>query len=273
MNAADVSDAADTVDPGETGPHAALRGVHLAFGPRAVFDDLDCAFPRGRISVLMGGSGAGKSTLLRLLGGLQRPDRGSVRIAGEEITGLREAELFRVRQRLGMLFQGGALLDSLTVNDNVALPLREHTRTGEAEIQAEVQRRLTSVGLPDVGDLLPGQLSGGMRRRVALARAIVRNPEIVLCDEPFSGLDPLNVRRIEALLVRINQRQGLTLVVASHHVSSAFRMAHNLVFLLEGRAISGAPEELAESQDPRVEQFFAADREAEAEVSAWEGQP
>ena len=257
--------------PEASDPHVDVTGVRLAFGERVVFEDLDCAFPRGKISVLMGGSGAGKSTLLRLIGGLERPNGGSIQVAGEEIRGLREAELFRVRQRLGMLFQGGALLDSLSVLDNVALPLREHTGLSEAEIGAEVQRRLDSVGLPDVGDLLPSQLSGGMRRRIALARAIVRDPEIVLCDEPFSGLDPLNVRRIEALLVRLNQRLGLTLIVASHHVSSAFRMAHHLVFLLEGAAVSGPPAALESSGDARVEQFFAADREAEAEVQAWEG--
>ncbi len=252
-------------------PHVEARDVGLSFGNRVVFQDLDCAFPRGRITVLMGGSGAGKSTLLRMIGGLERPDRGSIRVAGEEITGLRESELFRVRQRIGMLFQGGALLDSLSVAENVGLPLHEHAGLPADAIAAEVQRRLDSVGLPDVGDLLPSQLSGGMVRRIALARAIVRDPEIVLCDEPFSGLDPLNVRRIEALLVRLNQRLGLTLIVASHHVTSAFRMAHHLVFLLQGAAITGTPEELEASGDPRVEQFFAADREAEAEVQAWEG--
>lgn len=255
--------------PGD--PHVEVREVALSFGSRPVFEDLCCAFPHGRISVLMGGSGAGKSTLLRLIGGLQRPDRGSIRVAGEEVTSLGERDLYRVRQRLGMLFQGGALLDSLSVLDNVALPLREHTRLSESDVELEVQRRLDAVGLPDVGDLLPSQLSGGMVRRIALARAIVRSPEIVLCDEPFSGLDPLNVRRIEALLTRLNERLGLTLIVASHHVNSAFRMAHQLVFLLEGAAICGTPQELEASGDPRVEQFFAAEREAEAEVRAWEG--
>ena len=257
--------------PAPAEPHVEVRDIHLAFDERRVFEDLSCAFPRGEISVLMGGSGAGKSTLLRLLGGLQRPQGGTVFVAGEEISRLGEGELFRVRQRIGMLFQGGALLDSLSIHDNVALPLREHTELGEAEIAAEVERRLVAVGLPEVGDLLPSQLSGGMRRRVALARAIVRDPEIVLCDEPFSGLDPLNVRRIEALLVRLNQRLGLTIIVASHHVGSAFRMAHRLVFLLEGHALCGTPRELEASGDPRVEQFFAADREAEAEVLSWEG--
>jgi phospholipid/cholesterol/gamma-HCH transport system ATP-binding protein len=255
----------------EGDPHVEIREVQLRLGSRAVFEDLSCVFPRGRITVLMGGSGAGKSTLLRLIGGLQRPDRGSIQVAGEETTTLSERELYRVRQRLGMLFQGGALLDSLSVLDNVALPLREHTKLSEAEIEREVQRRLDAVGLPGVGDLLPSELSGGMLRRIALARAIIRDPEIVLCDEPFSGLDPLNVRRIEALLTRLNRRLGLTLIVASHHVGSAFRMAHHLVFLLQGAALSGPPAALEASGDPRVQQFFAADREAEAEVRAWEG--
>ena len=145
----------------------------------------------------MGGSGAGKSTLLRLVAGLLRPNAGEIFVAEEDITRLSERELYRVRDRIGMLFQGGALLDSMSVFENVALPLREHTQLSEADIGAEVERRLQAVGLPDTGHLLPGKLSGGMNRRAALARAIVTDPEIVLCDEPFSGLDPVNVRRIE----------------------------------------------------------------------------
>ena len=156
-----------------------------------------CGFPRGQITVVLGGSGAGKSTLLRLIGGLTRPDAGSVRVAGQDVTRLSERQLFEMRERIGMLFQGGALLDSMTVFDNVALPLREHTELSEADIAAEVSRRLEAVGLRDTEDLYPRQLSGGMNRRAALARAIVTDPEIVLCDEPFSGLDPINVRRIE----------------------------------------------------------------------------
>ncbi len=207
----------------------------------------------------MGGSGAGKSTLLRLIAGLLRPNAGQIFIADEDITRLSERELYRVRDRIGMLFQGGALLDSMSVFENVALPLREHTQLSEADIGAEVERRLQAVGLPDTGHLLPGKLSGGMNRRAALARAIVTDPEIVLCDEPFSGLDPVNVRRIESLLCELNQRLGLTLLVTSHHLPSSLRMADQIVFLVDGGAIAGTPRELLESPNARVREFFEAE--------------
>ena len=240
-----------------------LEGVHLSFGDRTVYRGLDCGFPRGRISVLMGGSGAGKSTLLKLVAGLLRPDRGRVLVVGEDITQLRERDLFRVRDRIGMLFQGGALLDAMSVFDNVALPLREHSRLSESEIAEEVERRLAAVGLPDTGSLMPRELSGGMLRRAALARAIVTDPEIVLCDEPFSGLDPVNVRRIENLLVELNQRLGLTLLVTSHHLSSSLRMADQIVFLIDGGAVSGTPAALLASQDARVREFMEAESAGE----------
>jgi phospholipid/cholesterol/gamma-HCH transport system ATP-binding protein len=236
-----------------------LEDVHVTLGSRIVYRGLDCRFPRGQITVLLGGSGSGKSTLLRLVAGLLRPDRGSVQVAGEEITRLSEPDLYRVRDRIGMLFQGGALLDSMTVFDNVALPLREHTRLSEHDIAAEVARRLAAVGLEEVERLFPRQLSGGMLRRAALARAIVTDPEILLCDEPFSGLDPINVRRIEALLVELNHRLGLTMLVTSHHIPSALRMAHQLVFLVDGEAISGTPEELRSCPDKRVSEFLEAE--------------
>jgi phospholipid/cholesterol/gamma-HCH transport system ATP-binding protein len=239
--------------------HIAFDGVHLTLGRRPVFRGLTCGFARREITVVLGGSGAGKSTLLRLVGGLERPDAGTVRVAGEDVGALPERHLFRVRARIGMLFQGGALLDSMTVFDNVALPLREHSRLSEAEIAARVGERLAAVGLPDVADLFPRHLSGGMARRAALARSIVMDPEIVLCDEPFSGLDPVNVRRIEALLVELSRRSGLTLVVTSHHVPSSLRMADRIVFLVDGRAVSGTPQDLLRSSDRRIVEFLAAE--------------
>ncbi len=239
--------------------HVALDGVHLALGGRPVFRGLSCGFPRGRISIVLGGSGAGKSTLLRLLGGLQRPDEGSVRVAGVDLARLGKRALFGARKRIGMLFQGGALLDSMTVFQNVSLPLREHTRLSERQISDEVARCLEAVNLAGSEALLPRQLSGGMVRRAGLARAIVTKPEIVLCDEPFSGLDPVNVRRIEALLLQLNRELGLTLVVTSHHIPSTLRMAHRIVFLTDGRAVSMPGEEVLRSPDPRVAEFFAAE--------------
>jgi phospholipid/cholesterol/gamma-HCH transport system ATP-binding protein len=160
-----------------------------------------------------------------------------------------------------MLFQGGALLDSMTVFDNVALPLREHFRLSERDIATEVTRRLNAVGLENVERLYPRELSGGMSRRAALARAIVTDPEIVLVDEPFSGLDPVNVRRIEALLTELNHRLGITLIVTSHHLASSLRMADRLVFMVGGRAISGAPADLLRSDDWRVVQFLEAEKD------------
>ncbi len=239
-----------------------LEDVHLSFGERVVCQGLTCGFPRGQISVLMGGSGSGKSTLLRLVAGLVRPDRGRILVAEDDVTELSERELYRVRERIGMLFQHGALLDSMTIYDNVALPLREHTQLSERDIAAEVARRLVAVGLPDTEKLLPRQLSGGMLRRAALARAIVSDPEIVLCDEPFSGLDPLNVRRIERLLVELNERLGITLVVTSHHIPSSLRMADQIAFLIDGKAVCGAPEALLTGGNERVREFLLAERDA-----------
>lgn len=248
-------DAADTA-------HVELREVRLSFGNRPVFADLSCSIPRGRVTVMMGGSGAGKSTVLRMIGGLQRPDAGVVEVAGVEIQDLDERKLAGVRRHLGMLFQAGALLDSMTVFDNVALPLREHSDLSETEIRGAVEERLRDVGLPDVGALLPRQLSGGMLRRAALARAIVEDPEIVLCDEPFSGLDPPNVERIEALLRRLNRERGLTIIVTSHHMASSLRMSDQIVLLRDGRAISGRPRDLASSDDDRIAEFLGADGRA-----------
>jgi len=250
----------------------AFDGVQLTLGKWHVFRGLSCGFRRGEITVVLGGSGAGKSTLLRLIGGLLRPDAGSVRVAGQDVTRLSERQLFKLRERIGMLFQGGALLDSMNVFDNVALPLREHTELSEAEISAEVLRRLAAVGLRDTEDLYPRHLSGGMNRRAALARAVVTDPEIVLCDEPFSGLDPINVRRIENLLVELNRRLGLTMLITSHHLASSLRMADRMVFLVDGRAVSGRSEDLLRSDDPRIVEFLAAESSGPAELPVGSGE-
>jgi phospholipid/cholesterol/gamma-HCH transport system ATP-binding protein len=233
-----------------------LRGVRMAYGSREVFRDFSCRCPRGRITVILGASGSGKSTILRLIGGLVRPEAGQVLVDGEDVTGLSERQLYRVRSKLGMMFQGGALLDSLTVFENLAFPLREHTRLGEAEIAAAVHRRLEAVGLAGVDDLLPGQLSGGMMRRVALARAIMRDPVILLCDEPFSGLDPVSVRLIERLLRTVNTQLGSSMIVVSHHIPSTLRLADHVILLLPQRVVEGSPAALRRSPDPEVAAFL-----------------
>lgn len=228
----------------------------MAFEDRHVLRGFSCGFQRGKISVILGGSGSGKTTILRLIGGLVRPQSGRIMVAGEDVSQLSETQMYAVRRKLGMMFQGGALLDSLTIFDNLAFPLREHTSMSVAEITAEVHRQLAAVGLSDVDELLPGQLSGGMIRRAALARAIIRKPEILLCDEPFSGLDPISVKRIEALLRRINRQLGVTMLVSSHHIPSTLRMADQVVLLLGDKAVTGPPDELCRSPDARVAGFL-----------------
>ena len=246
-----------TITPAHDDSHVEFAGVRMAYGNREVFDDLSCAFPRGTISVILGGSGSGKSTVFRLIRGLVRPQAGHIRVAGEDITQLSEVAMYAVREKLGMMFQGGALLDSMTVFENLALPLREHTTLGEKEIAAEVHQRLDAVGLSDVDDLLPNQLSGGMTKRVALARAIMLRPVILLCDEPFSGLDPISARRIEALLVGINRKLGITIILVSHHIASTMRIADRVLVLLPDGAVSGSPAELQRSTDPRIVAFLS----------------
>jgi phospholipid/cholesterol/gamma-HCH transport system ATP-binding protein len=231
----------------------------MAFGSRPVFSGLSCAFPSSRISVILGGSGSGKSTILRLIGGLVRPRAGRIEVAGRDVTRLSERELYSVRETLGMLFQGGALLDSMTVFDNLAFPLREHTDLDEAAIAHEVHDRLDAVGLRGIDRLLPNQLSGGMVKRVALARAIIRRPTILLCDEPFSGLDPISSKRIEMLLRRINAQLGMTVVLVSHHIESTMRMADHIVLLRSEGRLEGTPAELAASGDPWVRAFLTED--------------
>lgn len=233
-----------------------LIDVQMSFDGRPVLRGLSCGFPRGKISVVLGGSGAGKTTILRVIGGLVHHQKGKVVVAGQDISQFSGGEMNGIRRKLGMMFQGGALLDSLTIFDNLALPLREHTKMGEAAIAEEVHKQLQAVGLSNVDCLLPGQLSGGMIKRVALARAIVTKPEILMCDEPFSGLDPISVKRIEALLRRINRELGITMVISSHHIPSTLRLADRVVLLQQDYIAIGTPEELRASSDPRVAEFL-----------------
>jgi phospholipid/cholesterol/gamma-HCH transport system ATP-binding protein len=245
-----------------------LDGVRMAFGEREVFRGLSCRFPRGRISVILGGSGSGKSTILRLIGGLVRPQAGRIVVDGMDVTGRSEGQLYAVRRKLGMMFQDGALLDSMSVFDNLAFPLREHTRESEPEIADAVHASLRAVGLSDVDDLLPGQLSGGMVKRVALARAIIMKPVILLCDEPFSGLDPVSVKLIEHLLARVNAQLRATMIVVSHHIASTMRLADCVLLLLPDAVVQGSPEELRRSADSRVTAFFTDEAEPAALAEA-----
>jgi len=232
------------------------RDLQFSRGDRPIFRGLSCRFPRGKISVVAAASGGGKTTLLRMIACLLRPDSGAILVDGtRDLVSLSRAESDAWRHHVGMLFQFGALLDMLTLYDNVALPLREHSKLTEAEIRDEVRRVFEAVGLEGVDQLLPGELSGGMVKRAGLARALIEKPEVLLCDEPFSGLDPPTVRKVEELLQAVNERTGATVVITSHHPLSTMRIADHLVMIGEGRAVEGPPQALVR-EDARVADFF-----------------
>ena len=241
------------------GGRGAVEILHLRFrrGTRVIFSDLTCHFPAGRVSVVLGASGSGKSTLLRLIAALEQPEAGEIRIDGQDASDMDADALRRHRRTVGMMFQGGALLNSISVFDNVALPLREHTRLSDAEVAERVHRIFEAVDLDGVDALLPGQLSGGMTKRAALARALILRPKLLLCDEPFSGLDPATVKLVEALLVGVNRRFGVTILLTSHHVPSSVRIAVHVVVLADGGALEGPTAEIRRSPEPRVQEFFA----------------
>jgi phospholipid/cholesterol/gamma-HCH transport system ATP-binding protein len=241
--------------------HVVFDHASLSYGGRRVLKDLSCSFPRAKISVVLGGSGSGKTTSLRLIGGLVRPTSGRVLVDGDDVSTMRERDLYRVRDKLGMVFQSGALLDSMTVFENVAFPLVERHRLSRDQVAERVRARLRSVGLHDAEDLLPSEISGGMVKRVALARALIQDPVIVLIDEPFSGLDPVTVKLIEALFVKINRETGMTMIMSSHHIPTTMRMAHKVVMLLQGDVVQGRPDELARSRDARIRRFLTEEAE------------
>ncbi|MDP2313278.1 MAG: ABC transporter ATP-binding protein [Pseudomonadota bacterium] len=234
-----------------------LEGVKKRFGTQEVLRGVDLVVPAGEVTVIIGRSGTGKSVLLKHVMGLMRPDAGVIRIGGLDITGLRDAQLRRERFRFGMVFQHAALFDSMDVYDNVAFPLREHSKLSEAQIRIRVEAMLASVGLKDAGRKQVNELSGGMRKRVGVARAMVRGPEFLLYDEPTTGLDPIMTAQIDAL-IRDTQdaNPGLTSLVISHDMAATFRIADKIAMLHEGRVIlEGTAETFRETDDPRVRQF------------------
>jgi phospholipid/cholesterol/gamma-HCH transport system ATP-binding protein len=244
-----------------------LDGVHKSFGAQHVLRGIDLGIPRGRITVIIGRSGGGKSVILKHMIGLIKPDQGRVLLDGENLTVMDDRQLNDIRRRFGMLFQDAALFDSMNVLDNVAFPLREHTKMSEAEIREAVAERLRLVGLEGVEAKMPGQLSGGMRKRVGLARAIALDPEIILFDEPTTGLDPLMTDAINRLIASTQERLGVTAVVISHDIKGAFRLAHNMAMLYQGRIVaSGSPEEIKGSPDEVVRQFISGRAEGPIEV-------
>lgn len=242
--------------------------LHKSFGNQHVLAGVNLEIPDGTIYVIIGRSGAGKSCLLKHFIGLMRPDQGQVWVDGAEISALHGRALNRVRDRFGMLFQGGALFDSLSVYDNVAFPLREKTRLGEAAIRDKVHERLAQVGLPGVGEKFPAELSGGMRKRAALARALVSEPEILLFDEPTTGLDPIRVNAIHQLILDLHRLLRFTAVVVSHEIPEIFSLATQVAMLHEGVIIAtGTPSEIQASADPVVRQFISGSTEGPIETN------
>lgn len=241
--------------------HAAVRLEHVtkAYGSRKVLDDVSFEIQTGCGFVILGRSGTGKSVTLRHMVGLVRPDSGRVWIGDDEISALRGAELSRVRTRIGFLFQNAALFDSISVGENVAFPLRRHSTMSDGEVRKRAQEKIAAVGLEREYDKMPAALSGGMRKRVGLARALALDPEILLVDEPSAGLDPITADEIDALLSDLKKRGGVTLVVVTHNISSARRLGDELVMLHEGRMIArGSPADFDRSADNLVRAFMTS---------------
>jgi len=211
-----------------------LQNVYKAYGSKEVLCGANLTIRRGEVLVIMGGSGTGKSVSLRHLLGLEKPDQGRVIVDGEDVTDLRESQMYDVRMKFGMLFQSGGLFDSMTVFDNVAFPLREHTDTEGEELARRVEEALEMVDLPDTSHLMPIDLSGGMRKRVGLARAIIHHPQVILYDEPTTGLDPITADKINELIVSLQQRLKVTSVVVTHDIQSAFYVGDRIAFLNKG---------------------------------------
>ena len=241
-------------------PAVELRHVSKSFGSRRVLDDVSLSVDAGRSICILGRSGTGKSVALKHIVGLIHPDAGSVLVEGRDVTRLTGRELSRVRQRIGFLFQNAALFDSICVGENVAFPLRRHTTLADGEIRSRASRLLAQVGLDREYDKMPADLSGGMRKRAGLARALVLGPAILLADEPSAGLDPVTAGEIDALLVELKHRSNTTLVVVTHNIPSARAIADELVFLHDGRIIEqGEPAALDRSPVPLVRQFMMSE--------------
>ncbi len=240
-------------------PLVECRDLRFGYGERPILDGVSFTVPRGKVTALMGASGGGKTTVLRLIGGQVRAQSGSLRFEGQEVGALGRDGLYAIRRRMGMLFQFGALFTDLTVFDNVAFPLREHTKLPEELVRDIVLMKLNAVGLRGARDLMPSEISGGMARRVALARAIVLDPDLVMYDEPFAGLDPISLGTSAQLIRRLNDSLGITSIVVSHDLEETFRIADQVIILANGKvAAQGSPAEVMASDDPLVRQFVHA---------------
>ncbi|MFY8178646.1 MAG: ABC transporter ATP-binding protein [Limnohabitans sp.] len=236
-----------------------LHDVRFGYGERVILDGITLTIPRGKVTALMGASGGGKTTVLRLIGGQYRAQSGSLTFDGQEVASLNPTDLYAVRRRMGLLFQFGALFTDLSVFDNVAFPLREHTDLSESMIRDIVLMKLEAVGLRGARDLMPSEVSGGMARRVALARAMALDPDLIMYDEPFAGLDPISLGTAARLIRQLNDTLGLTSVIVSHDLDETFHIADQVIVLANGKiAAQGTPEEVRHSNDPLVKQFVTA---------------
>ena len=236
-----------------------LNHLTFGYGERVILRDIAFGVPRGKVTALMGVSGGGKTTVLRLIGGQYRAQKGQVLFDGQDVGAMRQAELYAARRRMGMLFQFGALFTDMTVFDNVAFPLREHTDLPEDLVRDIVLMKLDAVGLRGARDLRPSEISGGMSRRVALARAIALDPDLIMYDEPFAGLDPISLGTAAQLIRHLNESLGITSVVVSHDVDETLSIADHVVVLANGIiAAQGSPAELRASTDPLIHQFIHA---------------
>lgn len=237
-----------------------IRNLHFSRGRKKIFDGIDLDIPRGKITALMGPSGTGKTTLLRIIGGEIVPDSGSVEVDGQRVDKLNQRQLMELRKRMSMLFQNGALFTDLSSFDNVAFPLREHTELSESMIRKLVLMKLEAVGLRGVAELFPAELSGGMSRRVALARSIALDPMMVMYDEPFTGQDPISLGVLTRLIEALNDTMGLTSIVVSHDLKEATSISDYVCIFAGGKVIGqGTPEELRESDNALVKQFMAGE--------------
>ncbi len=239
-----------------------LKDVDFSYAPgeRTILSGLNMEFPRGKVIAVMGGSGCGKTTVLRLIGGQVNAQKGQVLFEGEDVGLMSTSQLMSVRRRMGMLFQFGALFTDMSVFENVAFPLREHTKLSEETLRDLVLMKLNAVGLRGARDLMPSQISGGMARRVALARAIALDPPLIMYDEPFAGLDPISLGITARLIKNMNQALGATSILVTHDIPETFEIADYVYFIANGKiAAEGTPDDLRASSDPFVKQFVSAE--------------
>jgi len=252
-----MSDSVDTTDQSNNNKLISVRDLKFRRGNRIIFNGIDLDIEKGKVTAIMGPSGTGKTTLLQLIGGQLQPDSGSVTVDGEIVHQISRSKLYNLRKKLGMLFQNGALLTDISVYDNVAFPLREHTELPERMIQDLVLMKLQAVGLRGAKDLMPSELSGGMARRVALARAIALDPDIIMYDEPFTGQDPISMGVVVRLIRNLNDALNLTSVIVSHDIEDTKRIADYIYLLSEGKIVAhGTPDTLDNSASEWAQQFL-----------------